>query len=61
MYVHAYRAYELSEDGHVISRRDLPYYLNDETAKTHARQLVDGHTIELWDGALLIERFEPRD
>jgi hypothetical protein len=42
-----YRAYLLKEDGHVIHRLDLACP-DDEAAKVHAEQLVDGHDVELW-------------
>ena len=42
-----YRAYFLKEDGHIVQRFDL-VCLDDEAAKVHAKQLVDGHDVELW-------------
>ena len=56
---HAYRAYELSGDGRILGRLDLPSCLSDHIAKEQARRQLDGRIIELWDGACLIERFEP--
>lgn len=32
---------------------------NDDEAKRLAKQLVDGHAVELWQEARMIERFEP--
>jgi len=32
---------------------------SDDEAKERARQLVDGHAIELWDEGRRIETFEP--
>ena len=53
-----YRAYVIGTDGHIERRVDL--VLPDETtALQRAKQLVDGHAVELWEGATRIERFEP--
>jgi hypothetical protein len=59
MLEHAYRAYEIGEDGHVRGRTDLLQCRNDEAAKEHAMRLVDGHAIELWDGPCRLAKFEP--
>jgi hypothetical protein len=40
----------LKEDGHVIHRLDL-LCPDDEAAKVRAKQLVDGHDVELWERA----------
>jgi len=42
-----HRAYIIGEDKHVRSRIDL-LCPDDESAKTEAKQLVDGHSVELW-------------
>jgi hypothetical protein len=42
-----YRAYVVGPDGHVRSRYDL-YCATDAEAIDRAKQLVDGHDIELW-------------
>ena len=42
-----YRAYVPGSDGHVRDRVEF-FCENDELAKTRAKQLVDGHDIELW-------------
>jgi hypothetical protein len=45
--VNEYRAYVMSADGHIIDRIDL-LCADDDEAKERAKQLVDGHDIELW-------------
>jgi hypothetical protein len=60
MQEHAYRAFEIGEDGHVIGRADLRFCRNDTAAKVFAKRLVDDRPIEVWDGARLLARFEPR-
>ena len=41
-----YRAYLMGPDGHIKSRVDL-ICADEEAAKEHAKQLVDGHDVEL--------------
>jgi len=54
---HAYRAFQMGPDGHVVFRIDL-FCDNDDDARKQAKQLIDGHPVELWDGKCL-HRFEP--
>jgi hypothetical protein len=49
-----YRAYILGPDGHVQSLVDI-ICANEEAAREQAKQLVDGHDIELWQ---LGQRFD---
>jgi hypothetical protein len=58
MPLQGYRAFVIGLDGHVIDRVDL-FCASEEDARERARQLVDGHAIELWEGTRRIERFEP--
>jgi hypothetical protein len=44
-----YRAYTVGHDGHFISHRAFVCE-NDSDAADWAKQLVDGHDIELWNG-----------
>ena len=53
-----YRAYAIGSDDRIILRVDLMCD-DDEDANERARQLVDYHTIELWQGKQLLARFEP--
>jgi hypothetical protein len=50
-----YRAYIIGPDGRVQGRVDLTSCQDDDAAREHAAQLVDGHDIELWDGGRKIE------
>ncbi|MCJ9702188.1 hypothetical protein [Bradyrhizobium sp. SHOUNA76] len=53
-----YRAYIIGADGHIKMRIDLDVQ-DDATAREKAEQLVDGHAVELWEGATKLARFEP--
>jgi hypothetical protein len=51
-----YRAYIMGPDGHIERRVDL-ICKDEDTAKEQARQLVDGHDVELWQGSRKLARF----
>lgn len=42
-----YRAFLIGPDGRIADRYDL-WCSDDEDAKERAKQLVDGHDVELW-------------
>jgi hypothetical protein len=48
--------YIIAADGQFLRAIEL-LCPDDESAKEYARQLVDGHDIELWQGDRRIERF----
>jgi hypothetical protein len=52
---HRYRAYVLNKDNSINLAIDL-YCSDDEAARERAQQLVDGHDIELWQGARKVAR-----
>ena len=52
-----FRAYIIDREGHITSRIDLE--VQDEAeARERAKLLVDGHAVELWEGATRLDRFE---
>jgi hypothetical protein len=51
-----YRVYIMGSDGHIQSRIDL-LCQDESTAKERAKQLVDGHDVELWQGTRKLARF----
>jgi hypothetical protein len=53
-----YYAYFTGDDGHIVNRVTI-IAANDEEAKEQAKQLVDGHAVELWQEARKIATFEP--
>jgi hypothetical protein len=52
-----YRAYIIAHDGK-ISRAVELLCPDDDTAKEYAKQLVDGHHVELWQGERRVTKFE---
>jgi hypothetical protein len=42
-----YRAFVMGPDGHIVNRVEF-FSEDDEQAREHAKQFVDGHDIELW-------------
>ena len=53
-----FKAYIIDRDGHITGRVDL--VCEDEVSARHrAKQLVDGHAVELWQAKEKIDRFEP--
>ena len=54
-----YRAYFIGSDGHFIDAKDIPCK-DDETATAAAKQLVDGHEIELWHGNRKVAAFHAK-
>jgi hypothetical protein len=53
-----FRAYLLDKEGHISGRVDL-LCEDENTARERAEQLVDGCTVELWQGNRKIDRFDP--
>ena len=52
-----YRAYIVGNDGHFLRAVDI-LCEDDATAKEHAKRLVDGHDVELWQLDRKIETFK---
>jgi hypothetical protein len=57
--VQHYRAYIMGWDGHILSAVDL-HCPDDDAAKERAKQLVDGHDVELWQLDRRIAEFKAR-
>jgi hypothetical protein len=55
-----YLACLMTENGGVLRSVRL-VCPDDDTAREYARQLADGHAIELWQGERQIEKFRRRD
>jgi hypothetical protein len=52
-----YRAYIIGSDGHFLRAIEI-LCADDDTAKEYAKNLVDGHDVELWQGERKIEAFK---
>jgi hypothetical protein len=52
-----YRAYLVGTDGRFIRAIEL-LCPDDNTAKEYAKNLVDGHDVELWQGKRRLATFE---
>jgi hypothetical protein len=52
-----YRAYIIGPDGRFLRAIEL-ICPDDDTAKEYARNLVDGHDVELWQADRRIEAFK---
>ena len=55
-----YRAYIIGPDDQIIKAIEL-VLTDDDTAREYAKQLVDGHDVELWQGDRKIETFGSRN
>ena len=56
-----YRIYALSANDHVINPPEVVEFSDDQAAIDRAKQLVDGQTIEVWDGPRRVVRLPPKD
>ena len=54
-----YYAYVIGDDNHVTSRIDL-LCDDDEEAIRYVKQLVDGQTVELWQGTRRVATLKPK-
>jgi hypothetical protein len=52
-----YRAYIIGADGRFLRAIEL-VCPDDDSAKQYARQLVDGHDVELWQGDRQVAKYQ---
>jgi hypothetical protein len=55
-----YRLYFLDSDGHITSPPAIVRCEDDRAAIMSAEQLLEGKAIEIWQGARLITRIQPK-
>jgi hypothetical protein len=55
-----YRAYTVGKDGHFVGFEPL-VCVDDEDAISTAKQFLDGHDIELWNGARMVIRLSAKN
>jgi len=58
--VNEYRAYTVGQDDHITASRAFTC-ADDSDAIVWAKQLVDGHDIELWSGDRFVIRVEHQE
>ena len=54
-----YRAYVVGDDGHIVSFRAF-ICDTDAGATVWAKQMVDGHGVELWSGERFVLKLEAK-
>lgn len=54
-----YRVYVMSEQNRIIEAPAIIECSNHEAAAAQAREMLDGHAIEVWEQARLVIRLEP--
>jgi hypothetical protein len=54
-----YRFYSIKKDGHVVEPPAVHEYPRDDDALKEAKQRLNGHDIEIWQGARLVAYLVP--
>jgi hypothetical protein len=54
-----YYFYTIKKDGHTAAPAKVRLCQNDEEAVAKAKQFLDGHLLEVWEGARIVIRLEP--
>lgn len=56
-----YRLYLVDQDNHVACTPKVLTFASDENAVERAKQIVDGHDVEVWQGTRLITVIKSSD
>jgi hypothetical protein len=56
-----YKFYPIRKDGHIAGPPAVRDCSNDGAASKEARQLVNSHDIEVWEGSRLVTYLTPDD
>jgi hypothetical protein len=56
----AYRLYTLTPDKHIQAPPEVVECADDEAAIEQAKQILDGHTIEVWQKDRRVIQLEPK-
>jgi hypothetical protein len=56
-----YRVYPVDKSNHIVAAPHVVTCDSDEEAIEKARPLVNGHDVELWDGARQVGRIKSND
>lgn len=54
-----YRIYTLGKDGRIWSPPEILKFKNDEAAIAHAKQLLNGSAVEVWQTARRVIHLDP--
>jgi hypothetical protein len=54
-----YRVYTLSNGNHIMAPPDIIACETDQEAIEQARRLIEGHDVEVWQGARCVIRMKP--
>jgi hypothetical protein len=55
----AYRVYAIDEDGYILGPADISLTPPMKRPAKKQKRMVDGHTIEVWNGSRRIAKFDP--
>jgi hypothetical protein len=55
-----YRFYIIQKDGHITGPPKACELANDTAALQEAKQLVNGHAVEIWQGARIVGHLDPK-
>jgi hypothetical protein len=56
-----YRIFPLSTDNHIANAPALVVCENDSAALEHAKTMLDGHDLEVWQGTRRVTRLNSTD
>jgi hypothetical protein len=59
--VPAYRIYFLDKAGHITGPPNIVECADDQEATQKAKQFVDGHDVEVWDGPRFVVSVNSKD
>ncbi|HEY7998150.1 MAG TPA: hypothetical protein VIE87_04945 [Pseudolabrys sp.] len=54
-----YRFYRINDKGHIAGPAEGNEFPNDEAATKQAKQLLNGHDIEIWQGTRIVAYLVP--
>jgi hypothetical protein len=54
-----YRLYTLTSECHIAGPPNIVDCYDDQAAVVRAKQALDGHSIEIWNGSRLVGRLNP--
>jgi hypothetical protein len=55
----AYHIYTIDKNGRIAGPANIIDAADDQEARQEAKRMLDGHTIEVWDGSRRVAKFDP--